>query len=171
MENNHEWMAIKPNEIETMRSAIELVEGQVVTLGLGMGYFPYMILLKDNVSNITIVEHDKEVIRLFEQVILLKFEYKEKIKIISADAFEFAENELPSMVFNYAFVDLWHEVSDGLELYLKMKKLEYLSSQTKFAYWIEDSLLSCLRWQLFDAITSTSDSFDEIEKRLSNDFL
>ncbi|MFA6702880.1 MAG: hypothetical protein WCR12_08780 [Dysgonamonadaceae bacterium] len=171
MENGHEWMAIKPNEIETMQPVINQVSGRVLTFGLGMGYFPYMVSLKENVTNITIVEKDKEVIRLFREIILPQFQHKEKVEIINADAFDFALKKLPHMAFNHAFVDLWHDVSDGLELYLKMKKLENLSKETNFHYWIEDSLLSGLRWQLFDMISTTSASFNEIVQRLSNNFL
>ncbi|MDD2243063.1 MAG: hypothetical protein PHY69_04095 [Dysgonamonadaceae bacterium] len=171
MENNYEWMAIKPNEIETMQSVIDQVNGRVLTFGLGMGYFPYMVSLKENVSSVTIVEKDKEVIRLFREIILPQFQHKEKVEIINADAFEYAMKKLPNISFDSVFVDLWHDVSDGLELYLKMKKLEYLSERTRFFYWIEDSLLSGLRWQLFDVIISTSSSFEEIEQRLSNKFL
>ena len=50
---------------------------------------------------------------------------------------------------DHAFVDLWHDVSDGYPLYKQMKALEKNSPNTLFSYWIEDSLLSHLRWELF----------------------
>jgi hypothetical protein len=171
LENDHEWMAIKPNEIETMQPAVDVVEGEVVTLGLGLGYFTYMASLKEKVRHITVVEQDNEVIHLFERYILPQFQYKEKVELVSTDAFEYARKQMPDKKFDYAFVDLWHDVSDGLEMYLKIKKMEYFNSQTKFLYWIEDSLISGFRWRIFDWITENVPSYNEIVKCLSNPFL
>ena len=141
LENNNEWMMITPNEINTMQGVIDSVSGNVVTLGLGLGYFAYMASLKDDVKSITVVERDKNVIELFSKVILPRFEHKDKIKIVNEDAFEFAKRDNN---FDYAFVDLWHDVSDGVNLYLKMKKLE--KNNTKYFYWIEKSIISKLKW-------------------------
>ena len=69
--------------------------------------------------------------------------------------------------FDYAFVDTWHDVSDGLNMYLKMKKIERLSSRTKFIYWVERSLLSGLRWQIFDRIIENVHSYDDAVRCLS----
>jgi len=171
MEHNHEWMAIKPNEIETMQHAIDTIEGEVVTFGLGLGYFTYMASMKEQVQKVTVIERDNEVIQLFEQHILPQFQHQEKVEIISIDAFEYIEKQMPHKNFDYAFIDLWHDVSDGLELYLKMKKMEYLSAQTQFMYWIEDSLLSGFRWQIFDWVVTNSRSYDEIATCLKKPFL
>jgi len=171
MENDHEWMAIKPNEIETMQPAIDAIEGKVVTFGLGLGYFTYMASLKERVQSITVVERNNEVIQLFERYLFPQFQHKEKVEIISGDAFEYAEKQMPGATFNYAFVDLWHDVSDGLDMYLKMKKMERFSSQTKFLYWIEDSLLSGYRWQIFDWVTKNARTYNSIVKCLSKPFL
>ena len=70
-----------------------------------------------------------------------KFNNKEKIEIIKSDAIEFAKD---MDGYDYAFVDLWHDVSDGIDLYLKMKNLE--KNNIKYYYWIEESLLSWIRW-------------------------
>lgn len=148
-QNNQEWMAIKPNEIETMQQAIDQVSGEVITFGLGLGYYAYMASEKPAVKNITIVEHDSAAIALFTTHLLPQFPNKHKITLIQMDAFEFASQQLPACRYDYAFTDLWHDVSDGCPLYRKMKKLEVLSPQTTFLYWIEDSLLSHLRWNLF----------------------
>ena len=47
--------------------------------------------------------------------------------------------------FDCAYVDIWHDVLDGVEMYLKMKQLEKCSPDTKFLYWIEPSMLAWLR--------------------------
>jgi len=171
MEQDHEWMAIKPNEIETMQPVIDTVEGNVVTFGLGLGYFAYMVSLKERVHHVTVVEKDTGVIQLFEKYILPQFQYEDKLEIVAADAFEYVEKQMPYKDFDYAFVDLWHDVSDGLDLYMKMKKREHCNPRTKFCYWIEDSLLSASRWQIFDWVIQNARSYNEIVAYLSNPFL
>ena len=47
--------------------------------------------------------------------------------------------------FDCAYVDIWHDVLDGVEMYLKMKRLEVCSPGTNFLYWIEPSMLAWLR--------------------------
>ena len=141
LENNNEWMLITPNEINTMQSVIDEVKGDVVAFGLGLGYFAYMASIKDDVNSVTIVERDENVIKLFEENILPCFSNKEKIKIVRSDAFEFAKD---MEGYDYAFVDLWHDVSDGVDLYLKMRSME--KEKIKYRYWIEESLLSWIRW-------------------------
>lgn len=135
LQNSREWMLITPNEIETMKKPIEESFGNVLTYGLGLGYFAYMTSLKENVESITIVENDCNVINLFEKYILTQFEFGDKIKIIQSDAYFYAGKKIK---YDYVFVDIWHDPTDGVEAYLKFKKLEI--SNTKYAYWIEDTL-------------------------------
>lgn len=144
LENDRIWMTITPNEIETMKEPVEAAFGNVLTFGLGLGYYAYMVSIKDNVSSVTIVEANEHVIRLFKEHILPQFEHGDKIHIIQADAFEYAERELPSRAYDYVFTDLWHDVSDGVELYLRMKSYEQHSPETVFSYWIEKSILCYL---------------------------
>ena len=42
--------------------------------------------------------------------------------------------------YDVVFTDLWHDPSDGCELYLKMKTYEHLLPKARFLYWIEDTL-------------------------------
>ena len=176
-ENGIEWMAIKPNEISTMAPHLEKMAGSVAIFGLGMGYFAYMASLKNEVSQITIVERDPNVISLFEKFIFPQFENKDKIKIVKSDAFDFVENEMPKHKFDCAFVDLWHDVSDGVELYIKMKKLEAKSPKTKFSYWIENSIISNIRWHIFDGIVKKYNDgkfyepYESVQKYLSDEYL
>ena len=56
------WMSLSPYEIETMKEDILNAKGNVLTYGLGIGYFAYMCSLKDEVETVTIVEKDKNII-------------------------------------------------------------------------------------------------------------
>lgn len=166
-ENGREWMAIKPSEIETMKCAIDAVSGKVVVFGLGLGYFPYMISLKSDVEEIVIVERDTNVIQLCKEFIIPQFPAKEKITIVQSDAFEYLET-MGKQDFDYAFVDLWHDVSDGLPLYVRTKKYEKKFPQTQFLYWVENFLLSAVRWNKFEEIVNSSSSIEVICEKLSN---
>lgn len=59
LENERIWMTITPNEIETMKEAVDKAFGNVLTFGLGLGYYAYMVSEKVNVESITVVEKIK----------------------------------------------------------------------------------------------------------------
>lgn len=153
LENGIEWMTITPNEVETMREPIAKSCGKVLTLGLGLGYFAFHASQKAEVESVTVVEHSQDVIDIFNTYLLPQFPNKDKIKIVQADAFIYMEEKIPREGFDYVFADLWHDPSDGLEMYRKLKKYEALSPRTQFDYWIEPSLLSLLRHIIYRRIT------------------
>ena len=134
------WMCVTPNEIETMEKAVKEATNKVKVYGLGLGYYPYMISLKEDVKEIVIVENNHQIIELFKKHILPQFEHKAKIKIIEGDAFEELKKDDD---YNYHFVDLWHTPLDGIELFLRSKKLE-IKGKTYF-YWLESSFYILLR--------------------------
>lgn len=144
LEDNRIWMTITPNEIKTMEEAVNKATGNVLTFGLGLGYYAYMVSEKDDVESVTVVEINDDVIDLFNQHILPQFNNRDKIKIIKADAFEYAQNNLSKGNYDFVFTDLWHDVSDGIDMYLKMKQYEKQNPNTHFMYWIEKSILCYL---------------------------
>ena len=137
---NDIWMNISPNEIITMQPSIDEAFGNVLVLGLGLGYYPFMVSLKSQVSSITVVEKDENIIKIFKDNIYKYFPYKNKIKIVHADAFDYIKTHLD---FDYCFVDLWHNPIDGLPLYLEFKKHE--NKNTKYAYWLEAGIKAMYR--------------------------
>lgn len=156
LENGIEWMTVTPNEVETMRAPIKECHGKVLTLGLGLGYFAFHASQKQDVTSLTVVERNPDVIELFRKYLLPQFPHKEKIRIVQADAFQYMEEKMPKECFDYLFADLWHDPSDGLDMYLRLKKYEPLAQKTKFSYWIEPSLLSLMRHMVFRRISDTS---------------
>lgn len=136
------WMNITPNEIETMEKSINLIKGDVVVFGLGLGYLPFMISNKKDVSHIKIIENDKCIIKLFKDNLLDYFPNKNKIEIIEDDANRYLNKDLKS---DYAFIDLWHSPEDGLEWFIKFKKSEKYSKSTTYLYWLESSFYLYLR--------------------------
>ena len=144
LEDGREWMTVTPNEIATMEEAVGRARGQVVAMGLGLGYFAFRASEKDEVEKVTVVERDADVIALFREELLPQFPRGEKIELIRDDAFDFARERLPEMDADFVFVDLWHDTADGTPMYLRMKKLEKLS-RAEFGYWIEPSILALIR--------------------------
>lgn len=141
-EGDTTWMSITPHEINTMKEDIKKVKGNVLVLGLGLGYFPYMASLNNEVNKIVIIEKDKNIIELFKDELLPKFNTN-KIEIIHSDALVYLKNIKEH--FDYVYCDLYHSANDGLPLYLKVNKFEAKLKSTTFLYWIEESILALLR--------------------------
>lgn len=138
-QNGRVWMSVTPNEINTMRRPIKNACGNVLTFGLGLGYFAYMCSLKNDVKSVTIVETDKTVIDLFTKYILPQFENKKKIKIINQDAYKFLKT-MDDNTFDYVFVDIYHDAGDGLKVYEKFKHNMKGFNKTVFEFWIYDTI-------------------------------
>jgi hypothetical protein len=162
LEDGNEWMTLTPVDLDTSDEAIEKAHGRVVTFGLGLGYYAYMVSCKDNVESITVVEKSEDVISLFKEYILPQFSHPEKVHIVNADAFEYAEFTMPKERFDVAFVDTWRDASDGAPMYEKMKALEHLSPYTEFLYWIENFLISRLRALRYAEILDKIDDGEQI---------
>lgn len=155
LEGGNEWMTLTPVDLDTCEDAIESARGKVVTFGLGLGYYAYMVSEKDEVGSITVIEKSEKVIELFKKYILPQFSHAEKVRIINADAFEYAERDMPHEEYDFAFVDTWRDASDGAPMYKRMKALEHLSPSTEFSYWIENFLVSRLRAEKFRELTES----------------
>ena len=141
---SNEWMSLNPYEIRTMETSIITARGKVLTLGLGLGYYAYMVHLKEEVKEVHIVEMDKGLIDVFNEYLLPLFPYKEKIHIHKADAFSYIQT-IEDRDYDFIFSDLWHDVSDGLSMYLKLKPYFNNFKQTQCSYWIEGSIVTYLR--------------------------
>lgn len=140
LEKDEIWMSLNPHEINTMKEPIKRASNDVLVLGLGLGYFTYMVSLKKDVRSITVIEKDKQVINIFKKVLLPKISTKNKIRIVEDDCFNYLKI---NHHYDYVFSDIWHNVHDGLPLYLKLKELE--KEDTIYNYWIETSLLAMIR--------------------------
>jgi len=174
LENGIEWMTVTPNEIETMREPIGNAHGRVLTLGLGLGYFAFSASQKEEVESVTVIERDERVIELFKTHLLPQFPNREKIQVIRDDAFAYFEALSPND-FDSIFADLWHDQGDGLEMYLKLCRIERQNGLKNVDYWIEPTLLSTLRHMVYDQVSRQSTNARlqnaNIEEMLSDEFL
>ena len=174
LEGGNEWMTLTPVDLDTSDFAIERARGQVITFGLGLGYFAYMAAEKENVTSVTVIEKSENFIRHFEKYILPQFKNRDKVRVICADAFKYAEFDMPKEKYDFAFVDTWRDASDGAPMYKRMKPLEEKNPDTEFTYWIENFLISRLRAlkfeDLYDATVEDTDNaprtYDDLIKEL-----
>lgn len=137
------WMSACPSEISSMSAQLKEVNGRVLVLGLGLGYFPFVAASKKEVESITVIEIQPEIIRLFKENILPHFPNPEKITVIKADAFSYLKT-LKGGEFDCCFADIWEGQEDGAECYKKIKPFEAALPSTSFSYWIEDEI----RWYI-----------------------
>jgi len=133
------WMSVCPSEITSMAEPIAHAHGNALVLGLGLGYYPFMISLSDDVGEITVIEKNKSVITLFERHLLPQFPKKDKIKVICADAIQWLGDCADE--YDFCFADIWEGVHDGLPLYKKIRSLAGRFPKTEFTYWIEKQML------------------------------
>ena len=140
----NEWMSLNPYEIRTMETPILTARGRVLTLGLGLGYYAYMVHLKEEVKEVHIVEMDKGLIDIFNEYLLPLFPFREKIHIHKADAFTFIKT-INDKDYDFIFSDLWHDAGDGLSMYMKLKEHFRQFKYTQCSYWIEGAIVTYLR--------------------------
>ena len=159
------WMSIIPHEINTMKKPIENAHGDVLVLGLGLGYYVFNIASKKNVTSITVIENDRKIINLFIKYLLPKFPNQDKIEIVFGDAISFVKDS--PRKYDYVFADIWHNVGDGEILYLKLKAKEKYRLGIKFDYWIETSILAMLRRQTLTIFEEWLEGFTEDDYRQS----
>ena len=161
------WMSITPNETWTILPAIGRSSGKVITFGLGLGYYPFMCSLKEDVESVTIVEFDENIINLFKKHLLPLFPNKEKINVIHADAFKYCEENNVNELFDFAYMDIWHGAEDGLPFYFKFKKYEE-KTHCKFEYWLEDSIIAlcrrCLLVVVEDVLNGATDDNFKVQE-------
>lgn len=140
------WMTVTPSETNTMREHIRAAHGNVLVLGLGLGYFVYMAHRKPDVSSVTIVEIDPGAIGLFQQHILPQFDHPEKISIIQADAVAYTAS-LEDGLFDTLFADIWKDVLDTGP-YLSIKSASRHLEKTAVSCWIEEGMMQTIKGTL-----------------------
>ena len=96
-------MSDTPMEKVTNRDFIENAHGRVLIGGLGIGLTLLPIMEKEDVSEITVVEYNKDVIDLIKPQLQLN----SKVKIVQGDVF----NYVPSRAFNTIYMDIWSSVN------------------------------------------------------------
>lgn len=131
------WMLDAPSESNTIDPNAKKAHGNVLTFGLGIGYFAFMALLNPKVKSVTIIEKSPSVIAMFRKFILPQFPASDRINIIEGDAFDYFRQSF-MQDFDYVFVDIWKSGDDGF-LMIEQLLEQYEPPFEKVDFWIEHS--------------------------------
>lgn len=100
------WMSMTPMEIESQEIGVRAATGHTVVMGMGMGWAAVNAALKPEVTRVTVVELDPDVIEmnrligLFDQ---LSADIVAKIDVVNADAMEYRSGTPADMLMT----DIW----------------------------------------------------------------
>lgn len=113
MRGKETWMSITPLELESQEIGIRLAHGHVVILGLGLGWAAAATAMLPEVTRVTVVERDPDVIALHDELDIfaqLPPEARAKVHIAHCDALEYR----PDVPVDLLMPDIWlWLVSDG----------------------------------------------------------
>lgn len=168
-QNDEVWMLDAPSEAETINPYANKAFGNVLTFGLGIGYFPFMAMLNSNVKSITVIEKSSSVIDMFNTYIKPQFPTQIPLQIVEGDAFNyFNKNEIER--YDYVFIDIWQSNDDGLIIIEQLLE-NYLPPFDKVDFWIESScfeVIPSLILLYFEALSrnKTFKTEDKVYQRL-----
>jgi len=100
------WMSMTPSEIESQEIGLIAARGHTVVLGMGMGWLAANAALKPEVTHVTVVERDRNILELMhEQAVFeqLPPEARDKLEIVEADALAWR----PSVPVDSLQADIW----------------------------------------------------------------
>lgn len=141
-QNNEVWMLDVPSEAETIDPCAKKAYGNVLSFGLGIGYYPFMAMLNPKVKSITVIEKSKSVIDLFNHYLKPQFPNNIPFNIIEGDAYDYFNEESLNQ-YDSVFVDIWKSNDDGLIIIEKLLE-QYLPPFDKVDFWIETSCFEIL---------------------------
>lgn len=104
------WMSLTRMEVESHMPHIAAATGHTVIAGLGMGFMLYNVLLKPEVTKVTVIEKDREVIALMDKVSnWRKWSGHEKVNLVIGDATTYTTTE----PVDFLYADIWPHVGDS----------------------------------------------------------
>ena len=162
-DSNTAWMTISPFEIGTFEKIIDGALGDVLLCGCGLAYAAYMMALKPEVTSITIVEQNEDVIKLVKEHIISKMpeEIAKKINIVSGDAIRHLKDNHSK--YDYINVDIWYDTPDMIFPYLQCLETELnpnaQQGKTTFTYWYEEQLKNELQRAMIACFCDSSVNF------------
>lgn len=130
------WMSLTPMELESHQPHIAAATGRVVVTGLGMGMYLYNILAKEDVTEVWVIERDRQVIEMFEAVTGWKsWDGAHKLRIVEGDALN------PPKVWggeiDFLYADIWPSMGDSRALN-DTTQMQNLIQAKRVGYWTQE---------------------------------
>jgi hypothetical protein len=113
--NGRVVMSDTDHERRTNREAVMMAKGDVLIAGLGIGMIALPIMLKPEVSSVTIIEKSMDVCRLVTGAVIAAADSVQagagaKLRVIQADIHDWRPNP-KARVFDAIYFDIWTEQS------------------------------------------------------------
>ena len=105
--NSDVVMSNTPMEIRTCMDFIERATGHVLINGLGLGMVLNAVLMKADVTHVTVIEKEQDVINL----VAASFADDKRVEIICADAMTFVPPA--EVTYDVCWHDIWPQFSMG----------------------------------------------------------
>lgn len=107
------WMSITPLELESQEIGVRLAHGHVAIFGLGMGWAAAASAMRDEVTAVTVVERDLDVLALHRELDIfaqLPPAARAKVRLVRGDAYAWR----PDQPVDVLMPDIWRPLmSDG----------------------------------------------------------
>jgi hypothetical protein len=134
------WMSITPLEIQSQGLGCRAASGHTVVLGLGMGWATANAALRPDVTAVTVVEFDAEVIEMigeigvFEQ---LPPEARAKITVVRGDALTYT----PDQPADTLLADIWLPVN-GDERVDQVRVMRTNTGASRVYFWGQEMVIA-----------------------------
>ena len=100
------WMSLTPGEIYSQRAGVKRGKGNVLILGLGMGWMAQRVLEREKVKHVTIVERELPILEHFG--LMLKEEFGNKVTLVHGDAHKYGDPRINKQYdYDIALWDIW----------------------------------------------------------------
>lgn len=135
------WMSLTPHEIESQELGYKHASGNMVIMGLGMGWIAANAALNSLVTNVTVIERDPDIISLFtesgafESIPTLA---RQKISIVEADALKWRPE--PDQTIDFLYADIWlHLAEQGV--FRQVKQMQDNVRAKQIYFWGQELLI------------------------------
>jgi hypothetical protein len=134
------WMSITPMELESQEIGCRAATGETVVMGLGMGWAAANAALRPEVSRVTVVERDPEVIEfsrrngVFDQ---LPAEAGAKVAVVEGDALTF----VPDRPAETLLADIWLPLN-GDDRVDQVWRMQANTGATRVYFWGQEMVIA-----------------------------
>ena len=138
--SDNTWMSTAPIETEGQAPHVAAARGHVAMMGAGLGLALYNILPKAEVTRVTLVEREPQVIDLLRQATDMdQWVGIEKLNIKIMDAFDYC----PSDKVNHLYIDIWPMTGDPQAL-SDVQRVQKQVKADAVSWWTQE--IAFLRW-------------------------
>lgn len=128
------WMSLAPMEVESQVIAVAAASGHVVILGLGMGWAAAECAYRAEVTAVTVVERDPDVIALHRQLGLfarLPDGMGGKVSVVEADAYHWK----PDQSVELLIADIWLPLIDMADRAEEVRRMQANIGADRVYFW------------------------------------